>query len=74
MAKKKKKKKKKKKTTDLLEVLQNRYFSTPEARVDLEGARASAQVARQLLALRTEAGLTQRKLAAMIGTKHTPPA
>lgn len=64
-------KKKKKKTTDLLGILQDRYFSDPEGQIGLEEARASAQVARQIRALRTEAGLTQRELAAMIGTKHT---
>ena len=62
---------KKKKTTDLVGILQDRYFSSPEAQVGLEEARASAQVARQIRALRTDAGLTQRELAAMIGTQHT---
>jgi ribosome-binding protein aMBF1 (putative translation factor) len=64
------KKKQRKKTTDLLGALEDRYFASPKARVELEDARASAQVARQIHALRTEAGLTQRELAAMIGTKH----
>lgn len=61
----------KKKTTDLLGILEDRYFSTPEAQAGLEESRAGAQVARQIRTLRTEAGLTQRELAAMIGTKHT---
>lgn len=64
-------KKRKRKGTDLLDVLQERYYSTPEASADLEEARASAQVARQIHALRTEAGLTQRELAALVGTKHS---
>lgn len=62
---------KKKPTTDLLGVLEDRYFASPEARAELEEARASAQVARQIRALRTWAGLTQRELAARIGTKHS---
>jgi len=62
---------KKKRTTDLLEILDDRYFSTREAQEELEEARARAQVARQIYALRTEAGLTQRELAAMIGTQHS---
>lgn len=64
-------KKSKKKTTDLLDILGERYFASPKAQDGLEEARASAQVARQVRELRTEAGLTQRELAAMIGTKHT---
>ena len=63
--------KKKRKTTDLLGILQDRYYSSPEAREGLEEARAGAQVARRIYALRTGAGLTQRELAAMVGTKHT---
>jgi ribosome-binding protein aMBF1 (putative translation factor) len=68
--KKKKKKRRKKKTTDLLGILEDRYFASSEAQAELEDARASAQVSRQIHALRTEAGLTQRELAARIGTKH----
>lgn len=63
--------KKKRRTTDLLKILQARYFDTPEARAGLEEARASAEVARQIFALRTEAGLTQRELAERVGTKNT---
>ena len=62
---------KKRKTTDLLEILHARYFDTPEARAGLEDARASAEVARQIFAIRTEAGLTQRELAERVGTKNT---
>ena len=64
-------KKRKKKTSDLLGILEDRYFAGQDAQAELEEARAGAQVARQIYALRTEAGLTQRELAAMIGTKHT---
>lgn len=62
---------KKEKTTDLLRILQDRYYSDPEAQAELDEARANAQVARQIHALRTEAGLTQRELAALVGTKHS---
>ena len=62
---------KKRKTTDLVEVLHDRYFSTPEARTDLEEARATAAVARQLFAIRSQAGLTQKELAARVGTTHS---
>ena len=54
-----------------MQSFEDRYFSTPEARAGLENARESAQVARQIHALRTGAGLTQRELAALIGTQHT---
>lgn len=63
-------KKKRRKTSDLLDVLGDRHFATPEAQAELEEARASAQVARQIRALRLEAVLTQRELAERIGTKH----
>jgi ribosome-binding protein aMBF1 (putative translation factor) len=64
------KKKLKKKTSNILGILEDRYFASPEAQAEIEEARASAQVARQIYALRTDAGLTQRELATMIGTKH----
>lgn len=63
--------KRKRQDRSLLGALEERYFSDPKGRAQLEEARASASVARQILALRREAGLTQRELAARIGTKHS---
>ncbi len=62
----------KKETTDALGILHRRYFEgMPERLAELEEARASAEVARQIYELRTQAGLTQRKLAELIGTSHS---
>jgi transcriptional regulator with XRE-family HTH domain len=63
--------KRKRQDRGLLGALEGRYFSGPKGRAQLEQARAGASVARQILALRQEAGLTQRELAARIGTKHS---
>jgi DNA-binding XRE family transcriptional regulator len=63
---------KKKETTDALDILQRRYFEgRPERLAELEEARASAEVARQIYELRTQAGLTQRQLAELVGTSHS---
>jgi DNA-binding XRE family transcriptional regulator len=61
--------KKPKSTSDAVAILQSRYFEgKPERLAELEVERANAQVARELLALRTEAGLSQRRLAELVGT------
>lgn len=61
--------KKKKTTTDALEILdQEFYHGKPERIAGLEKMRADDAVARKIHDLRTKAGLTQRQLAAMIGT------
>ena len=55
--------------TDALELLHRRHYTGQPARLaTLNQARANDSVARQLVALRTEANLTQRELAALIGT------
>lgn len=60
---------KKRPTTDAVEILHRRYYQGKPARLaDLERARANDQVARKIAALRTEAGLSQRQLARLIGT------
>jgi DNA-binding XRE family transcriptional regulator len=60
------------KKTSLVEYLHDRYVGNdPKRLAELEEARASAQVARQIYALRTDAGLTQRELAERVGTSHT---
>ena len=66
---KKKTSKVKKPTTDGVEILHRRYFEgKPKKQALLEEERANATVARQIYDLRTEAGLSQRELAKMVGT------
>jgi len=61
--------KKKKTTTDALKIMdQEFYLGKPERIAELEKMRADDAVARKIYDLRTKAGLTQRQLAAMIGT------
>jgi DNA-binding XRE family transcriptional regulator len=56
-------------TKDAVEILDRRYYEgRPERRAALEEARANDAVARKIRALRTEAGLTQRQLAKLVGT------
>lgn len=55
--------------TDAVEILHRRYYEgKPERLAALEKARANDHVARKIVALRTEAGLSQRQLARLIGT------
>ena len=61
--------KKRRPTSDAVEVLHRRYYEgKPERLANLEKARADDHVARKINALRTEAGLTQRQLAKLVGT------
>ena len=61
--------KKKRPTGDAVEILHRRYYEgKPERLADLEIARANDQVARKIAALRTQAGLSQRQLAKLVGT------
>ena len=56
-------------TTDAVEILHRRYFEgKPKRLAALEEARANSDIARRILELRTEAGLTQRNLAELVGT------
>lgn len=59
------------KTTRAVDILSNRYAKTKKAKQALEEARASAQIARQLYKLRTDAELTQAELARLVGTSRT---
>ncbi len=62
-------KKKRKPTTDAVEILYRRYYEgKPERLANLEKARANDQLARKIVALRTQAGLSQRQLARLVGT------
>ena len=60
-----------KRTANALDIIDRRYFKSADARAELEEARESAAVARRLYELRTKAGLTQKELAALVGTTHT---
>src|SRR5262250_3068505 len=61
--------KKRKPTTDAVEILHRRYFEgKPEMMAMLEEAHVEDEIARKIYNLRTEAGLTQRELAKLVGT------
>ncbi|MGH7787084.1 MAG: XRE family transcriptional regulator [Candidatus Binatia bacterium] len=60
---------KKKRTSAALEYVHRRFYAgRPERIAELEEARASAEVARKVYELRTKAKLTQKELAARVGT------
>ncbi len=62
-------KKNRKPTSDAVEILHRRYFEgKPKKMAILEEERANATVARKICDLRTEAGLSQREFAKMVGT------
>ena len=61
--------KKRRPTTDAVEILHRRYYEgRPERLAGLEEARLNATIARDIYALRTKAGLTQKQLAKLVGT------
>jgi len=61
--------KEKKPTSDAVEILHRRYYEgKPERIADLEIARANDQVARKIAVLRSQARLSQRQLAKLVGT------
>ena len=56
-------------TTDAVEILHGRFYAGKAARLkNLEEARANEEIAREIHELRTAAGLTQAKIARLIGT------
>lgn len=56
-------------TTDGLSILYNRYYKgNPERIAELEDARINDDIARKIRELREQAGLSQRKLASLVGT------
>jgi len=62
-------KKENRKTTDAIEILHKRFHAgRPDRLAGVEEARANAEVAREILALRQKAGLTQKQLATLVGT------
>ena len=57
------------KTADAVKILHRRYYDDkPKRMTMLKQARLNDTVARQIHALRTKAGLTQRELAGRVGT------
>ena len=59
------------KASSATDILTRRYGKTKKARQALEEARASAYIARQIVTLREDAGLTQAELAKLVGTSRT---
>lgn len=56
-------------TADAVKILHRRYYEgKPDRLAALEEARVNDDVARKIASIRTEAGLTQRQLAKLIGT------
>ena len=56
-------------TSDALEIIQQEFYEgKPEEIVALQEARTNDDVARKIRELREEAGLSQRKLAQLVGT------
>ena len=61
--------KNKKKTSDAVEILHRRYYEgKPDRIAELEEARAEDELARKIYELREKAGLTQERLAKLVGT------
>jgi transcriptional regulator with XRE-family HTH domain len=62
----------KKPTADALEILHRRYIGDdPERLASLQEERVNAEVARTIYDMRTEAGLSQGELAALVGTTQS---
>ena len=55
---------------DLVEYLENRYIKTEKQRRSYEKAYSDAEIASKIYDLRQQAGLTQKKLAELVGTKQ----
>ncbi len=61
--------KKKKITSDAVEILHRRYYAgRPHRIAELAEARSEDELARKIYELREQAGLTQERLARMVGT------
>lgn len=59
-------------TSDAMEILHRRYYQgRPDRLKELEEARAEDQLARKIHELREESGLTQARLAKMVGTTES---
>ena len=62
--------KKRKHKPDLVEYLKKRYIKTAKQRAAYEKARKDSEIAAQIYQLRKQAGLSQKQLAKLIGTKQ----
>jgi len=63
---------KKRKTIDAVAVLHNRFVKgDPERVASIQGERDKASIAGQIFDLRTQAGLTQKQLAGLVGTTQS---
>lgn len=58
-------------TSDALEILDRLVGRDPELRALIEQERVHSQVAREIYALRTSRGLTQKQLAEAVGTTQS---
>jgi ribosome-binding protein aMBF1 (putative translation factor) len=64
--------KRRKATSNAVEILHRRYYKGKPDRIhQLEEARAEDELARRILQLREQAGLTQARLASLIGTSES---
>jgi DNA-binding XRE family transcriptional regulator len=64
--------KKRKATSNAVEILNRRYYEgKPERIAELEQARGADELARKIYELREQAGLTQARLAKLIGTTES---
>jgi len=62
--------KKKKFITDAVEIAIQEFGDTPELRAQIEEEKLNFQIAQMIYDARQKAGLTQRQLAELIGTKQ----
>jgi predicted XRE-type DNA-binding protein len=59
-------------TSDAVSIVHRRYYEgRPERLRDLEEARAEDELARKVYELREQAGLTQKRLAELVGTTES---
>jgi DNA-binding XRE family transcriptional regulator len=59
-------------TSNAVEILRNRYVKgDPERKASVETERVNAEIARLIYTMRTEAGLTQARLAEIVGTTQS---
>lgn len=62
----------KKKTRDAVDIVRRRYVGDdPDRLAELQQARLHADIARQIYERRDQAGLSQRQLAALVGTTQS---
>lgn len=61
----------KKTSGDTLKILGEMFFHSKKAQRELRAAQTSAEISRQVFALRMDAGLTQKELASLVGTSHS---